>query len=170
MSNSLQPVVTDQQLATANTCCIAGMVPRSCRGGTLTARRRLTLHAWCMLEGHNSTHTLKAAAFAAAAAAAAEMLLPFLRLLLLPKLQVMSPGTYDVSLFYTSTTRAVVRLYFGTYDAIVNGTARSVRAELPWQVSIHSVHMPWSVVLPVVCLHHYYCYRGTSRLLQVGVM
>lgn len=48
--------------------------------------------------------------------------------------QVMSPGTYDVVMFYTSTATATLKLSIGTYASILAGTANSLTTTLPAQV------------------------------------
>jgi hypothetical protein len=47
----------------------------------------------------------------------------------------MSPGTYDVTMFYTSSVTATVKLAIGTYASILTGTANSLTTTLPAQVS-----------------------------------
>jgi hypothetical protein len=48
--------------------------------------------------------------------------------------QVMSPGTYDVIVFYASGVTATMKLSIGPYGNIQKGTANSITATLPAQV------------------------------------
>jgi hypothetical protein len=47
----------------------------------------------------------------------------------------MSPGTYDVIVFYASGVTATMKFSIGTYGAIQTGKANSITATLPAQVS-----------------------------------
>lgn len=57
-----------------------------------------------------------------------------------PMLQVLKPGTYQVQLMYTSQVQASFKLSVGQYSKIQDGTAKSLRARLPVNVSKLSQH------------------------------
>lgn len=48
--------------------------------------------------------------------------------------QVMRPGDYTVTFFYLSQQQATFRLSVGTFSAIINGKAQSIKFLLPAQV------------------------------------
>uniref|UniRef100_A0A383VJP5 Sulfatase N-terminal domain-containing protein n=1 Tax=Tetradesmus obliquus TaxID=3088 RepID=A0A383VJP5_TETOB len=64
------------------------------------------------------------------------------------KVQVMTAGTYDVTLMYTSRAAAAVKLSFGTYQAIRSGAAASITAQLPRQASKMEGFSVGSLTLP----------------------
>ncbi|WIA08366.1 hypothetical protein OEZ85_007805 [Tetradesmus obliquus] len=55
------------------------------------------------------------------------------------QVKVMSPGTYDVVMFYTSTATATLKLSIGTYASILAGTANSLTTTLPAQSRIRGL-------------------------------
>ncbi|WIA16004.1 hypothetical protein OEZ85_012737 [Tetradesmus obliquus] len=64
------------------------------------------------------------------------------------KVQVMTAGTYDVTLMYTSRAAATVKLSFGSYQAIRSGAAASITAQLPRQASKMEGFSVGSLTLP----------------------
>ncbi|KAF6264392.1 alkaline-phosphatase-like protein [Scenedesmus sp. NREL 46B-D3] len=62
--------------------------------------------------------------------------------------KVMSKGTYDVVLFYTSSAAATIKLSIGTFGSIQSGAAASITATLPAQSRMRGLNIGAMVDLP----------------------